>query len=62
MGELTKSLNMAKNYSRRLNIDVIGLAEDKEKDRQVEFFEFWLPDVLNMTSGLNWSKLIVPQP
>lgn len=36
---LTESLDMAENYNRRLNIRVVGLAEDTEVEQPVEFFE-----------------------
>ncbi|KAK1903583.1 LINE-1 retrotransposable element ORF1 protein [Dissostichus eleginoides] len=36
---LTESLDMAENYSRRLNIQVVGLAEGTETGQPVDFFE-----------------------
>lgn len=54
---LTESLDMAENYSRRLNIRVVGLAEDTETGQPVEFFESWLPRVLKMTTKAGRIKL-----
>lgn len=36
---LTEDLDMAENYSRRLNVRVVGLAEGTEIGQPVEFFE-----------------------
>lgn len=47
---LTEDLDMAENYSRRLNIRVVGLPEGTETGQPVEFFETWLPSVLKMTT------------
>ncbi len=54
---LTESLDMAENYSRRLNIRVVGLPEDTETGLPVEFFESWLPRVLKMTTKAGRIKL-----
>lgn len=54
---LTESLDMAENYSRRLNIRVVGLPEDTETGQPVEFFESWLPRVLKMTTKAGRIKL-----
>lgn len=54
---LTESLDMAENYNRRLNIRVVGLAEDTETGQPVEFFETWLPRVLKMTTKAGRMKL-----
>uniref|UniRef100_A0AAV2JPH3 Uncharacterized protein n=1 Tax=Knipowitschia caucasica TaxID=637954 RepID=A0AAV2JPH3_KNICA len=54
---LKNSLDMAENYSRRLNICVIGLAEDTEKGQPVDFFETWLPNVLKLTTKAGRVKL-----
>ena len=54
---LTESLDMAKNYSRPLNIQVVGLAEDTETGQPVEFLETWLPRILNMTTKASHIKL-----
>ncbi|KAL0147173.1 hypothetical protein M9458_057697, partial [Cirrhinus mrigala] len=54
---LTESLDMAENYSRRLNIRVVGLPEDTETGQPVEFFESWLPSVLKITTKAGRIKL-----
>ena len=54
---ITESLDMAQNYSRRLNIRVVGLAEGTETGQPVEFFESWLPSVLNMPTKAGRIKL-----
>lgn len=54
---LTERLDMAENYSRRLNIRVVGLAEDTETGSPVEFFETWLPRFLKMTTKAGRIKL-----
>lgn len=54
---LTESLDMAENYSRRLNIRLVGLAEGTETGQPVEFFESWLPRVLKMTTKAGRIKL-----
>lgn len=50
--DLTESLDMAENYSRRLNLRVVNLEEDVELAGRdpVDFFESWLPRVLGMTT------------
>ncbi|KAI9525211.1 hypothetical protein NQZ68_009891 [Dissostichus eleginoides] len=47
---LTESLDMAENYSRRLNIQVVGLAEGTETGQPVDFFESWLPRTLGIAT------------
>lgn len=54
---LTESLDMAENYNRRLNIRVVGLAEDTEKGQPADFFETWLPRVLKLTTKAGRIKL-----
>lgn len=41
---------MAENYSWRLNIWVVGLAEGTEMEQPVDFFILWLPRFLKMTT------------
>lgn len=48
---------MAKNYSRSLNIRVVGLPEDTENGQLMEFFGSWLPRVLKMTTKAGRIKL-----
>jgi len=48
---------MAENYSRRLNVRVVGLAEGTERGQPVEFFESWLPCVLKMPTKAGRIKL-----
>ncbi|CAL9707497.1 unnamed protein product [Knipowitschia caucasica] len=54
---LKNSLDMAENYNRRLNIRVVGLAEDTEKGQPVDFFETWLSNVLKLTTKAGRVKL-----
>lgn len=44
-------------YNRRLNIRVVGLAENTEPGQPVEFFVPWLPRVLKMTTKASRIKL-----
>lgn len=50
-------MDMVENYSRCLNMSVVGLAEDTETGQRVEFFESWLPPVLKLTSKAGHIKL-----
>lgn len=54
---VTERLDMVENYSRCLNMSVVGLAEDTETGQPVEFFESWLPPVLKLTSKAGHIKL-----
>lgn len=57
VGALTERLDMAENYSKSLNIRVVGVAEGTETGKPVEFFESWLPLVLKMTTKASRIKL-----
>ena len=50
--DLTESLDMAENYSKRLNLRVVNLEEDVGLAGRdpVDFFGSWLPRVLGMTT------------
>ena len=54
---LTESLDRAENYSKRLNVPVVGLAEGMETGQPVEFFESWLPRILKMPMKAGRIKL-----
>lgn len=45
---LSDKADMAENYSRRLNIRLLGLAEGLETTQPVVFFETWLPQLLKI--------------
>lgn len=60
---------MAENYSRRLNIRLLGLVEDEETSQPVKFFESWLPQFLQIPGQYNGRiklerahRVVAPRP
>ncbi|XP_062919845.1 transcriptional adapter 1 isoform X1 [Mobula hypostoma] len=49
---LLEKVDMLENFSRRNNIKIVGLEEGREGDKPIEFFQRWIPDVLQMEEGV----------
>lgn len=54
---LSEKADMAENYSRRLNIRLLGMAEGLETNQAVNFLESWLPQFLKIPTDTGRIRL-----